>query len=91
MKFCMGNISVKCKSCHTVAVLENDALHKMAEFRCPRCNTRMSDYERCRIIMHFNYLAFEKIHRIKGDTENLFEYSIDLNPHYEVKEDLPTK
>ena len=84
MEFKMGNISVKCKCCQTVTVIDNDALHKMKEFRCPSCNTRMPDYERSGIMMHFNYLVFQKIHSILGNTEKQFDYDINIFPHYEL-------
>ena len=86
MEFTVGNISVRCKQCQTVTVVENDALHKMKEFRCPGCGARMPDYERAGILMHFNYLVFRKIHGVLGNPEKQFEYDIDIFPHYEVKQ-----
>lgn len=84
MKFKAGSVTVICKSCGAVTVVDNDALHKMTEYRCPGCDMKMPSYERAKIMLHFNHLVFEKIHRILGDLPAQFNYKIDIFPHYEV-------
>lgn len=86
MEFKMGNISVKCKCCQTVTVIDDNALYKMKAFRCPGCDTEMSKYEFAGIMMRLNCMVYEKIHGILGDAKKQFEYDINIFPHYEVNE-----
>ena len=83
-----GHTTITCRNCGKKTDIDNRQLTS-ADFSyiCPSCGMAMSIYERAHLMMHYNYLMYQKVHEILGNQEQQFDYEIMLFPHVE-KEDL---
>lgn len=82
MKTKLGHTMITCRHCGQIHALENEVLETMRQYSCPRCSTKMTDYELCNLKLHYYVLMGSMYAASFGSVKQYmkFDYDIDISP-----------